>query len=172
MNFISPKDLKELSKTNIWKSLGQITFEYALIALFISTGIYFSNFFVTLLVLLLIAARQHALGAIVHDASHYRFTKNKRLNDLIANIFVTFPSWTSISGYRYRHMLHHSDTNTENDPDYVTKQGTAEYIFPQEKLVFIKNVGKHLFGIHFITKLMEKNKTFKEKICYISNHSQ
>lgn len=167
MNYISPKDLRELSKTNIWKSLGQIAFEYTLIGLFISIGIYFSNIFVTLLILFLIAARQHALGAIAHDASHYRFHKNKKLNDIICNLFVTFPTWTSISSYRYRHMMHHNETNTENDPDYISKQGTPEYIFPQKKATFLINVGKHLFGIHFIMKLLEKDKTFKEKIRYI-----
>jgi fatty acid desaturase len=167
MNFISNKDLKTLSKTNLWKSLGQILFEYILVALFITIGIYFSNFFVTLLMMMLIAARQHALGVIAHDASHYRFTKNKKLNDFISNIFVTFPTLTSLSNYRYIHMMHHTDTNTENDPDYMTKIGNPEYHFPQTKTVFLKNIGKHLFGIHFIYKFMDKKMTLKEKFRYL-----
>jgi fatty acid desaturase len=166
MTFVSKEDIKTLSQTNVWKSLGQIIFDYVCIALFISIGIYFSNIFINLLMMLLIAARQHSLGGLVHDSLHYRFCKNKTINDLISQLFMVFPIWGSLYDYRFRHSIHHKETNTENDPDYINKKDHPEYQFTQRKIYFLKNIFKHLFGIHLICNFVDRNKTWEDKIKY------
>jgi len=164
---ISSSQLKELTKPNIFRTLLQITIDYAAIALFIGGAIYFSNIFVTLIAICLIGARQQALGIIGHDSVHYRMSSNKFLNDAIANIFIFFPLWTSLKDFRKRHLLHHQLTNTDDDPDFINKKDNKEFKFPQTKLTFIKNVFKYIFGFHFIQVIFNKNYSHGNKVKYL-----
>ncbi len=74
---------------------------------------------VTVLALIVIATRQHALLVLMHDASHYLLSRNKRRNDLLANLLLTFPLTISTSRYRAHHLAHHRHLNTPDDPDYA-----------------------------------------------------
>ncbi|MFT5265535.1 MAG: fatty acid desaturase, partial [Polaribacter sp.] len=38
------------------------------------------------LAVIIIGARMHALAILMHDATHYRFLKNRKRNDLITNM--------------------------------------------------------------------------------------
>ena len=55
----------------------------------------------------------------MHDATHYRFLKNRKWNDLISNITTMYPLFSSIEKYRENHLRHHQHLNTEDDPDWV-----------------------------------------------------
>ena len=37
-----------------------------------------------------------------------------------------------VDGYRQNHLAHHQHTNTDKDPDWVVKLGTAAFTFPQK----------------------------------------
>ncbi|KAG8148792.1 fatty acid desaturase family protein [Burkholderia catarinensis] len=74
---------------------------------------------VTVLALVVIATRQHALLVLMHDASHYLLSRNKRRNDLLASLLLTFPLTISTSRYRAHHLAHHRHLNTPDDPDYA-----------------------------------------------------
>jgi fatty acid desaturase len=164
---VSRKTLRKLSTPILYKTLLQICIEYISIAALIGIGIYFSNFFATLLIMWLVGARQSGLLIISHDAVHYRMSKNKIINDWLANILIMFPLWTSLSDFRQRHLQHHQFVNTDNDPDYVTKKDNPEYFLPQPKVLFIRNALKYIFGFHFLVVLFKKNFTFKNKLKYI-----
>lgn len=164
--FISAKQLKDLTKPSLFKTFLQIFVDYTSIAFFICIALYFSNIFITVLMICLIGARQQGLAIIGHDSVHYRMSKNKFLNDAIANIFIFFPFWTSLIDVRKRHLLHHQLTNTDEDPDYINKKYNTEYSFPQQKSTFIKNVIKYIFGIHFVYVLFDKKYNIKNKLIY------
>lgn len=68
---------------------------------------------------LVIGGRQHALGVIAHDGSHYTLFRNRRVNDLIAEIFLAWPILASLRAYRRAHLAHHANLNTELDPDLL-----------------------------------------------------
>ncbi|WLE62354.1 fatty acid desaturase family protein [Burkholderia plantarii] len=74
---------------------------------------------VTVLALIVIATRQHALLVLMHDASHYLLSRDKRRNDLLASLLLTFPLTISTSRYRAHHLAHHRHLNTPDDPDYA-----------------------------------------------------
>ncbi|WP_321817254.1 MULTISPECIES: fatty acid desaturase family protein [unclassified Paraburkholderia] len=74
---------------------------------------------ITVLVLIVVATRQHALLVLMHDASHYLLSRDKRRNDLLANLLLTFPLTISTSRYRAHHLAHHRHLNTADDPDYA-----------------------------------------------------
>jgi fatty acid desaturase len=164
---ISAKILKELTKPNIGKTLLQIFTDYISIAFFIWAALYFSNVFTSVLMMCLIGARQQGLGIIGHDSVHYRMSKNRFINDAMANLFIFFPLWTSLKDVRKRHLQHHQHTNTDNDPDYINKKHNIEFKFPQSKGTFIKNVIKYIFGLHFIGILFDKEYTIKNKLMYL-----
>ena len=55
----------------------------------------------------------------MHDAAHYLLVRERRLNDLMSNLSLSFPLLISTSCYRDHHMAHHRHLNTPSDPDYV-----------------------------------------------------
>jgi len=57
---------------------------------------------------LVIAARQHALNCMVHEASHWGFSKSKSLNDNVSDFFFAAPQGITTDGYRAKHLRHHS----------------------------------------------------------------
>ncbi len=61
---------------------------------------------------------QNRLSCLVHEASHYSICKNRVLNDVVANLLITFPFFGVISNYRIGHWGHHRHVNNpEKDPD-------------------------------------------------------
>ncbi|MCP1120859.1 fatty acid desaturase family protein [Robbsia andropogonis] len=73
----------------------------------------------TIIALVVIATRQHALLVLMHDAAHYLISRHKRGNDLCASFLLTFPLTISTSRYRAHHLAHHRNLNTAADPDYA-----------------------------------------------------
>lgn len=64
---------------------------------------------VLVLSFIIIAAKQHALNNWVHEAAHVSFTRKKKLNDWISDIFAAAPHFISTADYRAKHILHHTD---------------------------------------------------------------
>src|SRR3546814_7929215 len=62
-----------------------------------------------------IGSRIQCLAVMMHDACHGMLFSNRRLNDLIGDIFVAYPLGFSIDLYRANHMYHHRYTNTLRD---------------------------------------------------------
>jgi fatty acid desaturase len=164
---VSAEKIKKLSTPRVYKTFIQLLIEYFVICLYIAVALYFSNFFVTIVVMCLIGARQQALAIIGHDAMHYRMTKNKQLNDIMANVFIFFPIWSSLNDIRQRHLLHHKHTDTEKDPELINKKNNPEFKFPQTKIQFLKNVIKYVLGFHFLQVLFNKHYTLKNKLKYV-----
>jgi len=163
---IRVNNLFELSKPNTFKSLLQIGWEYFLIFFIICITLKFFNFFTALIAIMLIGGRLHSLSAIAHDSVHYRICKNKKINDWIANIFLYYPLFSLQHKYRTRHLLHHKNNSTDEDPDYIYKKNNIEFKFPQTKIVFLKNIFKFIFGFHFLINFLDSKKSFYNKLKY------
>lgn len=88
----------------------------------------------------IIGARMHALAILMHDATHYRFLKNRRWNDVLTNVLTMYPLFSSIEQYRQNHLRHHRHLNTEEDPDWVAKLGKREFTFPKTRREFLLTV--------------------------------
>ncbi|MES2644442.1 MAG: fatty acid desaturase family protein [Myxococcota bacterium] len=71
----------------------------------------------TVLGMLVIATRQHALFILYHDAVHGLIARPRRLNDLLINVFVGIPQLLPIHVYRALHLVHHQHLGTERDPE-------------------------------------------------------
>jgi fatty acid desaturase len=83
---------------------------------------------------LLIATRQHAFLAIIHDGAHYRLSHNRVWNDFLSDFFCAFPVGMSTDVYRRLHLLHHQHTNTSQDPDWVGMNMQEDWHWPKDHL--------------------------------------
>lgn len=94
--------------------------------------------------IIIIGARMHALAILMHDATHYRFLKNRKWNDILSNLMIMYPIFSSIEKYRANHLRHHQHLNTSEDPDWVAKLTKREFIFPKTRTEFLLTICSYL----------------------------
>jgi len=81
---------------------------------------------------------QNRLGCLIHESSHYLLFKNRKVNDIVANLFVAFPLFGVISNYRIGHWGHHRHVNDpEKDPDLLRLAKHYPAKFPISKARFL-----------------------------------
>jgi fatty acid desaturase len=87
---------------------------------------------VTLALFAIIAGfTQNALGILMHEGSHHFFHRNRKTNDLIANMLVCLPIFNTVQGYRDQHFEHHRHSGEEIDPyhDLYGRYATRPDVF-------------------------------------------
>ncbi len=126
-------ELKHLSQVSTTRGIISIAIEWILIFIAIFLIEYFDSMLTSLLGLLFIAGRQHALAFCVHEGVHYNISRNRVLNDFLVNSFAAWPIFMEVKTYRDNHLAHHRHNNTEKDPDWARKQ-SREWVFPKRKL--------------------------------------
>ena len=144
---IDSKELKRLSILQSWRTSLALALDWLVIAAAIAASEYFGNIWAYLVAVALIGGRMHALGVLVHEASHYRFLKNRKLSERIMDVFAAWPVGTTVDGYRQNHLAHHQHINTEDDPDWVVKQGMTAFTFPQKMRVLTLRLLGYLVAI-------------------------
>lgn len=135
---------KPLFKTKPYLHWLAILFDYTIIFLTIYATLQLPTFGTYFLAVIIIGARMHALAILMHDASHFRFLKNRKWNDLVTNYLTMYPIFTSIEIYRNNHLRHHQHLNTEEDPDWVAKLGNRAFTFPKSRTEFLWTVASYL----------------------------
>ncbi len=60
------------------------------------------------LAVLLVGARQRALGNLLHEAGHKMLCGSRRFNDRLADLAVGISSLSPVRCYRSNHLKHHS----------------------------------------------------------------
>jgi fatty acid desaturase len=141
---VDPKALKPLFETKVYRHVRAMLFDWVIIFATIYACNQFFNPITYLLAVIIVGARMHALAILMHDASHFRFLKNRKMNDLVTNLFTMYPLFTSIEKYRDNHMRHHRHLNSDHDPDWVAKLTKREFRFPKTKAEFILTILSYL----------------------------
>jgi fatty acid desaturase len=116
LSSIQKESLKLLREPSHLKSIISISVDW-----FIIFGAYYLliySIFLLPITLVIIGSRQRAISNLSHDASHINLFKNKKINDIISNIFCALPMFETIAFYRKSHMKHHQFLgDVEKDPD-------------------------------------------------------
>jgi len=107
--------IKELSTLEPARALAATAEEWAGIAAAIALCWYFWHPILYVVAVVFIGSRQHALLIMGHDASHYRYLPTRWQNELFANLFLMWPTFASIEGFRKFHSTHHQYTNLPDD---------------------------------------------------------
>jgi fatty acid desaturase len=138
---LPPAKLKELSVLQPAKALIATAEEWGTIAAAIALCSYYWHPALYVVAVLLIGARQHALLILGHDASHYRYLRKRWQNDLFGNLFLMWPTFASVEGFRKFHGTHHQYTNLANDGNrdlWHTHNAEGElepeWVFPKTRL--------------------------------------
>lgn len=75
---------------------------------------------VAMLFVAVIAALQHRLSGLAHEASHYVLFRNLVANELVSDLLLMFPLVAMTQKYRVAHLGHHQHVNdAERDPDWL-----------------------------------------------------
>ena len=138
-------DVRELSKCNPLRLIWATSYTWLLCMGILWYGSAYAPWWLLPLVIIVLAARQHALGVLMHEVTHYRFLKNRALSDFLGNICMAYPILFTVEGYRTNHLAHHSHLNSDEDPDWQLKKGKPEWEFPQSKQAFLLRMLRLVF---------------------------
>jgi fatty acid desaturase len=87
---------------------------------------------------MVIAALQHRLSGLGHEACHYALFKNRLANELVSDLLCMFPLMAMTQRLRVTHLAHHQFLNHPNrDPDVPRLHFDGDrYPFPMTKATF------------------------------------
>ncbi len=112
---IAPKEIRDLHLVDDKKAVAAVAAEWLAIVAAIVVCQMFWHPVLYFFAVIFIAARQHALLIILHDASHFIFLTNKKWNDWVGNAFLGWPTFVNVQGFRCFHSEHHRHLNDEKD---------------------------------------------------------
>lgn len=88
---------------------------------------------------LLVAAFQHRLSGLAHDASHYTLFRDRWANELASDLLLMFPIVAITQQYRAAHLAHHRHVNDpERDADLVRLRVFEPTTFPIRRARFLR----------------------------------
>src|SRR6478735_5502165 len=112
---LPPAKIKELSQLQPARAVVATASQWVAIAGAIALCTTFWHPVLYVLAVLVIGSSQHALLILGHDASHFRTLPVRWQNDLFANLFMMWPTFASVEGFRKFHGTHHQYTNLPGD---------------------------------------------------------
>lgn len=153
-NHIDKNLLKAMGKPAPFRLLLQTAIEWLWIIALIIVATWCSNVAISIVCMLLIATRQHALLALMHEYSHYQLSrKHSWLNDLIGDTFTALPFFITVHGFRRKHMQHHRYGSTDQDHNWVAALKKERYQFPKTRKQIFIEILKHCIGWYTLEDL-------------------
>jgi fatty acid desaturase len=144
---LNKEQLSALSQVNPFTSACHILLEWTAIVLAATLCQHFWNPLLYVATVAFIGARQHALLILMHDGTHYRLFRNRRVNDWMTELLLAWPHLVTMRSYRENHLAHHNYVNTEKDPDWLRKKDNPEWHFPQSPKSLLGIFVRDLVGI-------------------------
>lgn len=160
---LSKEEIRNLSQIDSVKFTAVALLEFGLIALAVWISQTWWNPLIYVLAVIVIGSRINGLGALMHDAAHYRGYANRKLNDFVGEI-IALPTSASMAGYRNTHFAHHRELNSENDPDWQRNVGLTEYEFPAPRVTVVMRALQYLSGLKSVSAVtgFHKNKDTRD----------
>ncbi len=112
--------------------LAATVFEWVLILCAGGLAMYAGTILASVLAVVFIGTRQHALLILMHEFSHRQFSRTRpMLNDTLGDLLTAIPFTITIFGFRRDHTAHHRHTATDRDPNWVSCKGQDRFTFPK-----------------------------------------
>ena len=118
MSLVPASELRPLYGVSNTASLAAIIGNVACLALAIAAATHFDHLLVSIVAIIVIAARQHALLVLAHEVAHRTLLTHRTLNDLAGEL-LTGALFGDLASYRADHLAHHAHLNTADDPDWA-----------------------------------------------------
>ena len=141
-DFFTEEEIAYLREVSPWRSALSIAHCWAVIvATWIMVSLFPNPLTITLGVMI-IGTRQLGLFVLTHDGAHGALFKNRKVNDWVCEWLLN-RAFTDekIDSYRKYHVVHHANTQQENDPDLALSKP-----FPITKSSFRRKVIRDLTG--------------------------
>ncbi|HHF0522404.1 TPA: fatty acid desaturase family protein [Vibrio alginolyticus] len=140
-SFLSKEEIHQLKNPSNLNASWMFIFNWTVVVMCFIAISESNSVVVTLLALLVMAGRQLGLGILLHECSHRNFFSNNFLNQHIGHWFAGIPLLVPMDFYRPYHMMHHTKTGTDDDPDVVNiKQ------YPVSKSSMVRKVLRDFAG--------------------------
>lgn len=141
LDSVSPDERRELLKIHPLRSWAMVLSNWGLVFASMAMVALWPNPLTVLVALFVIGARQLGMAVVMHEAAHRTMFETRWLNDWVGNWLAAYPVWAEVAPYRAYHMVHHTKTGTDEDPDL----GLAAP-FPITKESFRRKVWRDLSG--------------------------
>ncbi|MDX1990921.1 MAG: fatty acid desaturase [bacterium] len=162
--WLNKEEIIELSKIKHWRWIGELALTWGLLVATLQVTIMLGKvlpLWAAVLVygvsFVLMGCLQNWLIQWRHEASHYCLTRDKKLNDLIGDIFIAGPVGSTTRNYRFHHVSHHMYLN---DPDKEVQPATWICLRGGHLLTELVT---HLVGFWYVTSLYKTAKEAEAK---------
>lgn len=126
--------LRDLSRLKPYRFFGDLVLDWMVIALAWYVGRAGTGAVVYLIVVVVIASRQHALAVLMHDVCHGRLLRNQKAAEWVSDLFLAFPLFIRTAQFRLTHLAHHRYLNSDWDPDLAVKRmSPGDWTFPMSR---------------------------------------
>ncbi|MGY4726302.1 fatty acid desaturase family protein [Burkholderia pyrrocinia] len=99
-----------------------------------------------------IARSQLALAVMMHEGAHGLLARNRRVNDVLGQLFAAGPLWLSLRTYRAGHLKHHRAPMQPDDP-VALLFGVHDYPVTRGRL--IGRLLAYACGIGYVTSVVK-----------------
>jgi fatty acid desaturase len=120
---LSKEEIAKLTARSDWRGLWAIFCSWALIAAAMAMAALWPNPLTVIAAVILIAGRQLALAILQHEGAHGTLFKTRWMNDQLADWLCARPVWQHLHKYRAHHLVHHTRTGSDADPDLSLHAG-------------------------------------------------
>lgn len=154
---LSAEERRALLRIDPWASAWMVASNWVLVFAAMALVAWAPNPFTIVVALFVIGARQLGLAIVMHEAAHRTLFRNRRLNDWVGNWLAAYPVWAEVAPYRAYHLVHHTRTGTDQDPDLglaapfpITRDSFRRKVWrdlsgqtglKQARAVFLRDVG-------------------------------
>ena len=149
------REVKLLSGPRPGRFLWELAFTWLSIGVAMVAATWINNVWFYLFAIYFIGTRQNILGLLIHEQTHYLCSR-KPWADAVTNLFAGWPIIVApIESYSQVHLAHHAFYFSENDPDFVRKNG-REWTFPMKIRFLFTLFFKDAIGGSFIKLITGK----------------
>lgn len=149
---LSPVEMQRFARKDPTRSTLAIIRVYALLVGVTAAGIAYGGWAVVL-AFPFVAALQHALSILQHEAVHGLLYRNHRLNDFIGAYFLSYPIGFSMD-YRLTHFAHHRWLGEVEDPDLPNYRP-----FPADRKTMMRKALHEFTGIGAVKQFFGSSAT-------------
>jgi fatty acid desaturase len=140
-DWLAPDELAELTRLDDRRSLAMMAPPLLALAAVLTAAAALWTPWAVIAAIPVVAALQHAIFVLVHDAAHYRLLSDRRLNDLLGRVLGASVG-ISMCAYRVVHRLHHNDLYGPGDPDTALHGG-----YPRGRAYLRRKLAADLLGV-------------------------
>jgi fatty acid desaturase len=112
---LAPAIVRELSQLAPARALRAVAEEWLGVAAAITVAVVLDHPVADIAAIVFIGARQQAMTVLGHDAAHFRFLRNRRWNDWLADLTLQWPTFISVTAFRKFHGAHHRFLSKPDD---------------------------------------------------------